>query len=266
MPGKKTDQHTTIGQNLIDGNRTEITDQEVLEAVAAKKKTTTPRTTRSKANAAATPPKKKTPAKKRAPRKKTTVPEPDEPWDQQPDESAPAFEAFRTYRDMGATRSTAKVARELGKSKALIDRWSSANSWGIRVSAYDKFLDREWVLEKRERQRKAARRNADMAGVAMDMVSKRLMQMAEQMEKLAEAPDPDVPGFDVLDLRRLVESLGKLERLALDESTENVQVTGKDGGPVQVDYTKLTDEERIERMKHLRAEVDKRLEQAGAEV
>ena len=247
-------QHTTIGKDLLRNGSGVITAADVDAAIEAEK---------------TTPPAKKAPAKKTAPKKRTTrktsqPAAPDEPWDQQPTESAPAWEAFVTYRDMGLTRSTAKVARELGKSKTLIDRWSGANSWQIRVSAYDKFLDREWQQEVKERKRKAARRNADMAAQAMDLVASRIGQMTKHFDFSDEDYDKErPPPLDVLDLRRLVESLGKLERLALGESTENVAVTGKDGGPVQVDYTKLTDEERIERLKHLRDEADKRLNAVG---
>lgn len=65
------------------------------------------------------------------------------PWEQQPGESAKAFEAFETYRDMGAARSNAKVGQKLGKSKTLIDRWSSAYNWPDRARAYDRDLDRQ---------------------------------------------------------------------------------------------------------------------------
>ena len=65
------------------------------------------------------------------------------PWEQQPGESAKAFEAFETYRDMGASRSNAKVGQKLGKSKTLIDRWSSAYNWPDRARAYDRDLDRQ---------------------------------------------------------------------------------------------------------------------------
>lgn len=260
-PKKTTGKPTTIGQRLIAG-KAEITDTEVLAAVAAKKAKLGDSLREGETITVGTPA-KKTPPKKRAPRKTTKPVAPDEPWDQQPEESTPAWEAFRTYRDMGATRSTAKVARRLGKSKTLMDRWSGANSWQIRVSAYDKFLDREWQKEVKERRRRAARRNADMSAKAMDLVHSQMDVLIARLDPEDDRYMPEA-ALDVLDMRRLVDSLGKLERLALDESTENVQVTGKDGGPVRVDYTKLTDEERIERLKHLRDEAVKRLDAAGA--
>ncbi len=45
------------------------------------------------------------------------VPEPDYPWDRQPNESPQAFEAFATYRDMAYQRSLAAVGWKLHKSK-----------------------------------------------------------------------------------------------------------------------------------------------------
>ena len=56
-----------------------------------------------------------------------------DPWERQPHESAKAYEAFCSYRDMGSSRSTAKVQQEIGKSKRLIDRWSSQMGMGVAV-------------------------------------------------------------------------------------------------------------------------------------
>jgi hypothetical protein len=54
------------------------------------------------------------------------IPEPDYPWDRQPDESMQAFEAFAIYRDMSYQRSLAAVGRKLHKSRtafgALVSR------------------------------------------------------------------------------------------------------------------------------------------------
>ena len=60
-------------------------------------------------------------------------------------ETTSAFSAFALYRDMGATRSTAKVARESGKHKSLMDRWSSRWGWVARVAAYDAYIDQQRV-------------------------------------------------------------------------------------------------------------------------
>ena len=67
------------------------------------------------------------------------------PWERLPGESTPAFQAFAAYRDMGAERTSRAVAAQLGKSAALIHRWSSRWQWVDRAQAYDDQLDREAV-------------------------------------------------------------------------------------------------------------------------
>ena len=49
----------------------------------------------------------------------------DNVWLSTAQESTCAFETFSCYRDMGPARSTAEVARALGRSKTLMDRWSA---------------------------------------------------------------------------------------------------------------------------------------------
>jgi hypothetical protein len=75
-------------------------------------------------------------------------------WERQPQETSKAYEAFQLYRDMGLGRSTARVARELGKSKTLMDRWSSRHDWVGRVQALEdwKEMIRRDALEERERE------------------------------------------------------------------------------------------------------------------
>ena len=65
------------------------------------------------------------------------------PWEQQPGESAKAFEAFTIYRDMGVERSVRKVTQRLNKSLTLIGKWSSRYNWPERARAYDRDLDRQ---------------------------------------------------------------------------------------------------------------------------
>ena len=52
-------------------------------------------------------------------------------------ESNRAAEARRIYVEMGPSRSTAKVAQRLGKSKTLTDRWSAQYDWAATARAWD---------------------------------------------------------------------------------------------------------------------------------
>jgi uncharacterized heparinase superfamily protein len=64
-----------------------------------------------------------------------------EPWEADPSWHPARRRAFECYRDMGAERSTAKVARALGKSKTLMDRWPGQDGWPERAGAWDAELD-----------------------------------------------------------------------------------------------------------------------------
>lgn len=185
------------------------------------------------------------------PKKKPRVPEPEHPWDQQPSESSQSFASFILYRDMGMTRSIAKVAKQVGKGHALLNRWSQRDSWAIRVAAWDRELDREWQLEQKEARRTAAKRNAKIAQAAMAKVVTKLGSMTER-------------DLDANSMSRLMEVASKLERLSLGESTDNVSVSGPGGGPVlHEDVSLLTDEERLHRMEVLQRELASRIGKSG---
>lgn len=57
-------------------------------------------------------------------------------WERLPDETEPAWNAFKTYLDMD-DRSYIKVAERLKKSSTLIYRWASKYNWGERARAWD---------------------------------------------------------------------------------------------------------------------------------
>ena len=62
------------------------------------------------------------------------------PFEQQPKESAKAFEAFSVYLAMGPERSLAAVGQRLGKSVGLVERWSAKFDWPARVQAQAAYL------------------------------------------------------------------------------------------------------------------------------
>ena len=55
------------------------------------------------------------------------------PWERRPDESAAAYAAFLTYRDLGPERSLVAAARQAGKHACLLRRWSQRSGWVERV-------------------------------------------------------------------------------------------------------------------------------------
>lgn len=54
-----------------------------------------------------------------------------------PSEGPKAFAAFMSYCEMGPKRSLSKVAKNLGKDKSLLSRWSSQYGWVERSLSYD---------------------------------------------------------------------------------------------------------------------------------
>ena len=117
-------------------------------------------------------------------------------------ESARAFEAFSHYRDLGASRSTAKVAQELGKAESLTDRWSSQWDWVKRAAAWDAEQDRIWRAAASARQVEMARRHVEMAR----RVQEKLLQRLDNLT---------VDEIGVRDLPRLLDVAVKIERQAM---------------------------------------------------
>lgn len=134
----------------------------------------------------------------------------DKPWERQKGESAQAYEAFVTYRDMGAERSLRAVSRQLGKSKTLIDRWSREKDWVERVRAYDNELEKE-------ARAKAVRGRKDMTErhikIAMQVQKKAL-------EALASLSVEDMSPKDIKEYIKMATDLERLNRAFEEESSE----------------------------------------------
>jgi hypothetical protein len=57
-------------------------------------------------------------------------------FEQQPKESDKAFAAFSVYLSQGPGRPLAKTAAKLGKSKAMMEKWSSKFDWPTPVGRF----------------------------------------------------------------------------------------------------------------------------------
>lgn len=143
----------------------------------------------------------------------------DKPWERQKGESAQAYEAFVTYRDMGAERSVTRVSQSLNKSRGLIGRWSSQWNWTERVRAYDNELEKE-ARAKAVKDRKAMTERH--IGIAMQVQKKAL-------EALASLSVEDMSPKDVKEYIKMATDLERLNRTLEEESSK-----GRDGGPAQL--------------------------------
>jgi hypothetical protein len=135
------------------------------------------------------------------------------PWEQQENESSPAFEAFVVYRDLGiGSRSTAKVQQFLDKSKRLIDRWSGSNGWVERVRAYDAHLDEKKRNEALADARKMTRAHIKIAQGMLGHVVSRIQSI-----------DPST--LSPSQLSNWFDTAVKIERLARGEHTDSIKNT-----------------------------------------
>lgn len=101
-------------------------------------------------------------------------------WERQPKESVQAYEAFYLYLQMGDSRSIRKVAQQLGKSDALMSRWSSTWSWVSRSRDYDNDLRRKELEAKQKAFEKMQERQIQTAV----LLQKKAVQALEKLDYL----------------------------------------------------------------------------------
>lgn len=116
-----------------------------------------------------------------------------EEWERQPGETAKAFAAFCVYRDQAPSqRSLSRVAQSLGKSKALMDRWSSQNRWVLRAAAWDNEMDRQRRLAAQEEMIEIARRQAQEARAQAQALVVPAVKFLAKIRALAASADESV--------------------------------------------------------------------------
>lgn len=158
-------------------------------------------------------------------------------WERRPDESDPAFQAFTVYRDLGHQRSLAKVGRELGKSKTLMDRWSSAHNWVRRCAEWDAEQDRAWRQGLLHERRAMAQRQATISATAQ----------GKFFEWLKNADPTKLTGAEAI---RLFDVAARIEQAVLGNPT-NVNVSQLD----ETHLDELSPEETLDRLRNLYSEI-----------
>lgn len=170
-------------------------------------------------------------------------------WDRLDDEAFEDFEFFRVYREQGCgVRSIRATALEVGFSHRTVQRVSTRNSWLARVEEYDLECQRRAVVTLEGSQLAMRQRHANLA---------------EKMLAKGEA------AFDLLDPRFMhprdlgviIDVAAKLERLSRGVTeTKRVEITGKDGGAIQV-ANELSAQDRRALLEAASVELSKRLKQ-----
>lgn len=148
-------------------------------------------------------------------------------WERMNTEGEEAFEAFSTYRDMGNQRSNAAVAQKLGKSIALMNRWSSAYEWVKRAAEWDREVDRQRRQAQLDEVKAMARRHAQMAQLHLTGMSLPAQALLRKMQKDPQAFNDALETMAAVDLVLLVrsmasglQSVANIERVSRGEPTE----------------------------------------------
>ena len=132
-------------------------------------------------------------------------------WERQPNESAKAFEAFKTYLEMGDERSYRKVAQKLNKSDTIIGRWGRDWNWQERIREYDNYVQAETdkKLVKTEK-----RRRVRLGGVA-DQFMHKALQALEKLDPAKLSPQ------ELMAMTRMAVMLNDKHRTVLPREAED---------------------------------------------
>jgi hypothetical protein len=157
-------------------------------------------------------------------------------FEQQPKESAKAFAAFALYLSLGPERSIRAVGEKLGKNEGLIERWSARHDWASRVQAHTAHLA---VVEREATEAltrtKAAQwltRREEHREDEWALRSELITASRKVLKRFTE----ENRGATLGDVARALDLASKLGRLATGMATDRTEVTGEDGGPIQIEF------------------------------
>jgi hypothetical protein len=158
-------------------------------------------------------------------------------FEQQPKESNKAFAAFSVYLNLGPERSLAAVARQLAKSEQLLKRWSARYDWPARVQAHAAHLatvEREaQEVMTRTRAAEWIQRREDHRQEEWDLRGELIVAGRAVLTRFKDG----AKGATLGDVARALELASKLGRLATGMATDKTEITGEDGGPIQVELS-----------------------------
>ena len=152
------------------------------------------------------------------------------PWERVPYETRQAYEAFCGYRDMGSSRSVAKVGTQLGKSNTLLERWSARWNWVLRAQQYDDDLDRQARQDREQEIKDTRRRHLQLARLLLNKVYERMQSLN---------PDDITPA--TLDRLLRVSAELELTSLGVSSSTTRTELVGPGGEALEISARIVTD-------------------------
>lgn len=146
------------------------------------------------------------------------------PWDQQRGEPDSQFARFNHYLEQSpGGRTFTRVAQQYDLSPGTVSETAYRYRWKERAAAYD-------AHRTQERRETIAHREIDLAEQQMDLATEATMVLQRSVRAVLDA-DIALEPRDMLPWARMIEIF---RRIALDHPDQVVELTGADGGPVQV--------------------------------
>ena len=152
------------------------------------------------------------------------------PWERQPDETSRSFEAFRTFRDLGPTRTLREAAAEFYSVETptaakirQFEQWSATNLWVERSGQWDAELDdrrREGQLDAIERMKE---RHIEVATKLLQIVERSVERFAEEMDR---DPTKRLPVHSLASFVRVATELERVSRGEPGEIVKQLQESG----------------------------------------
>jgi hypothetical protein len=170
-----------------------------------------------------------------------------DPWDRQPDESQKMYDQFVVFRDLGRARHWKKLADRFNITTKTAASNCAKYRWSERASAYDAYMDQQWVAVMAENSRRNARDHIRVARTLLTKLEERLTTL-----------DPDK--INNADFVRMTDLWSKLSRVAAGEPDTHIAVTGHPAHPPVMVTTVPGDEEtRQKQMRSAAVELARRL-------
>lgn len=161
-----------------------------------------------------------------------------ESYDRMDDESREDFLIFEIYRGLGVKRSIKAAAQKAEVSVNSCAELSRRYSWPSRALCFDDAIDRQ------------ARRELAAEIISERKVTAALVRAARE-KVIARVMSIDPDELSARDVITWAEVLSKLSRQAHgDVEAHKVEITGKDGGPIEV-AAEMPAEERNEILRRI---------------
>lgn len=162
-----------------------------------------------------------------------------EQWERQRGESALQYAYFKTYLDMGVTRTIAKVQQKTNKSLTYLNTLSSRNNWVSRADSFDRYIDEISRKENIEAIKKANKENIQLAQAIKYAVGKKAQAL---IKKIKEAGSPEeldeiLSEINWNVLPTLVNTAVEIERKAYGVNNEILNVSVESAGNADVDIS-----------------------------